>query len=201
MSVVLTHWSPPKAARAPANGSVTIRRRGTVSGRIIGLDGPVAGNVSFDDFARTEATALTRLAYLMTGDKGAAEDLVQEVLEKMYVKWRRIDTPRAYARKALSRRVTDRWRRIKARPPEVFSDQLPDSAVDDGATARAERDKVVTALATLPPRQRAVLVLRYYEDYSEKQIAETLGCAPGTVKAHAAKGTAALRDILGGTDE
>jgi RNA polymerase sigma-70 factor (sigma-E family) len=152
---------------------------------------------SFEEFVSTGSDRLLGLAVLLTGDRGHAEDLLQDVLERMYVKWRRIDDPHAYARTALARKVTDRWRSRARRPREVGLEDWHDHAVSDGAGARADRSRVVAALRQLPPRQRAVIVLRYFEDWSEEQIADQLDVSRGTVKSQASKGLANLRELMG----
>ncbi|MGI4894008.1 MAG: SigE family RNA polymerase sigma factor [Janthinobacterium lividum] len=151
---------------------------------------------SFEEFVRYSGDRLLRMALLLTGDRNTAEDLVQDVLERMYVNWRRVEDPQAYARTAMTRKVTDRWRLRGRRPKEVELAQWHAPTVADGAAARAERSGVVAALGRLPPRQRAVIVLRYFEDWSEEQIADHLDCSRGTVKSQASKGLATLRKHL-----
>ncbi|QBX54946.1 SigE family RNA polymerase sigma factor [Nocardioides seonyuensis] len=153
-----------------------------------------------DDFVAyvdARGATLLRIARLLTaGDRHAAEDLVQTTLEKAYVAWPRIkrhDTQDAYVRSIMTRSAIDRTRR-RQRRGEVLTDTVPESAhAPDGPE---ERDAVWSVLAALSARQRAVLVLRYYEDLSEAQIADALGCSPGTVKAHASRGVALMRELL-----
>ena len=142
----------------------------------------------FDAFAAGAWEPLRRTAYLMTGDVHAAEDLVQEVLTRVYVAWPRVDDPGAYARVAMSRHVMNRWRRAARRPREAALGPGHDTPLDDPASAVALRADLVAALAVLAPRQRAVVVLRYFEDWSEAQIAAELGIAVGTVKSQLHKG-------------
>jgi RNA polymerase sigma-70 factor (sigma-E family) len=156
---------------------------------------------SFEEFVSTGSDRLLGFALLLTGDRGHAEDLLQDVLERMYVRWRRIDDPHAYARTALARKVTDRWRARARRPREVVFEDHHDDPVADGAAERAERSRVVEALRNLPPRQRAVIVLRYFEDWSEEQIADQLDISRGTVKSQASKGLAALRQRMDESNE
>jgi RNA polymerase sigma-70 factor (sigma-E family) len=151
---------------------------------------------SFEEFVSSGSDRLLGFALLLTGDRGHAEDLLQDVLERMYVRWGRIDDPHAYARTALARKVTDRWRARARRPREVGFEPHHDEAVADGAADRAERSRVVEALRRLPPRQRAVIVLRYFEDWSEEQIADQLDVSRGTVKSQASKGLASLRALV-----
>ncbi|GAB3460994.1 SigE family RNA polymerase sigma factor [Kineococcus endophyticus] len=151
----------------------------------------------FEEFVSAGSDRLLRLALLLTGDRVLAEDLLQDVLERMYVGWRRIEDPHAYARTALARRVTDRWRQRGRRPREVELEDWHGEPVADGTAARAERSRVVEALRALPPRQRAVIVLRYFEDWSEEQIADQLDVSRGTVKSQASKGLRTLRTLVG----
>ncbi|TDW17837.1 SigE family RNA polymerase sigma factor [Kribbella kalugense] len=148
----------------------------------------------FDDFVRGSSTRLMRTAVLLVGDPAAAEDLVQEMYERIYVHWRRIHSaPDAYARKTLANLAANRWR-SKGRKPEVaLADH--DRPTPDGSEDHAVRDQLITALQELPPRQRAVIVLRYYEDLSEAQTAEALGCSLGTVKSQASRALDRLRLI------
>ena len=151
---------------------------------------------SFEEFVTSGSDRLLGFAVLLTGDRGAAEDLLQEVLERTYVSWRRIEDPHAYARTALVRRVTDRWRQRSRRPREVELAAWHERAEPDGAQQRADLARIVDVLRELPPRQRAVIVLRYFEDWSEEQIADQLDCSRGTVKSQASKGLARLRTLM-----
>jgi RNA polymerase sigma-70 factor (sigma-E family) len=136
----------------------------------------------FDEFVRDTSTRLLRTAVLLTGDRPAAEDLLQETYERVYVSWRRIHgVPESYARRTLANLVANRWR-SRSRKPEVPLADRHDVATTDGADGFALRDQLLAALQQLPPRQRAVIVLRYYEDLTEAQTAETLDCSVGTVK-------------------
>ncbi|TWD80322.1 RNA polymerase sigma-70 factor (sigma-E family) [Kribbella amoyensis] len=149
----------------------------------------------FDDFVRGSSTRLLRTAVLLTGDQQAAEDLVQEVYERMYVHWGRVTgAPEPYARKALTNLVANRWRR-KGRKPEVALGPGHDRPTGDRSDAFAVRDQLLSALQELPPRQRAVIVLRYYEDLTEAQTAEALGCSVGTVKSQTSRGLDRLRQL------
>lgn len=150
----------------------------------------------FDEFVTAQGTRLLRAAYLLTGEQGAAEDLLQDVLERVFVAWPRIEDPLAYTRSALARRAANRWRlRGRHRETDLLEEHEP--SVEDGSSSRALRDELLLALRQLPPRQRAVLVLRYYEDLSEHDTAETLGISRGTVKSQASRGLTRLRDVLG----
>ncbi|WP_432494681.1 SigE family RNA polymerase sigma factor [Kineococcus auxinigenes] len=156
---------------------------------------------SFEEFVAAGGGRLLRTALLLTGDRAAAEDLVQDVLERAYVRWRSIEDPHAYTRTAMTRAVTDRWRRVARRPREVELQDWHGRAVPDGAADRAVRADVVDRLRRLPPRQRAVIVLRYFEDWSEERIAEELDVSRGTVKSQASKGLARLRELMGADED
>ncbi|PUA82721.1 SigE family RNA polymerase sigma factor [Nocardioides currus] len=151
----------------------------------------------FVAFVDARSVALLRTARLLcAGDLHAAEDLVQTALEKAYVAWPRIkrrEAQEAYVRSIMTRSAIDRTRR-RQRRGEVVTDDVPETPVVHAGPE--ERDEVWALLASLSPRQRAVLVLRYYEDQSEAQIAEALGCSAGTVKAHASRGVALMRELL-----
>jgi RNA polymerase sigma-70 factor (sigma-E family) len=149
------------------------------------------------------------VAMLLTGHNRAdAEDLLQTVLERAFRRWRRIcrtGDPGPYVRQMLVNASIDRWRLLRHRPEQPFrSDEaMPSAAVPawpDQSTAIADRDLLWRALAQLPPRQRAVLVLRYYEDLTEAQTADLLGCTVGSVKTQASRALAKLRGIVGMAD-
>jgi RNA polymerase sigma-70 factor (sigma-E family) len=151
----------------------------------------------FAEFVQADATRLLRVAYLLTGNREAAEDLLQETLERVYVAWPRVDNPFAYTRRALARRSANRWR-DRARKPEAPLDLATEVHVAhaDGAEQRAQRDELVRALAKLGARQRAAVVLRYLEDLSEAETAAALGCSVGTVKSQTSRALARLRVVL-----
>lgn len=141
--------------------------------------------------------ALMATAVLLTGRRDAGEDLLQLALERVL---RRSDQlvgdPEGYLRRVMYNLATDRWRGI-ARRKEVFGVEV-DPPVEDHA-ARVELRQVIDgALASLPPRQRTVLVLRYFEQLSEAEVADVLGCSIGTVKSAASRGLQRLRDVVGG---
>ena len=149
----------------------------------------------FDSFVRARSRPLLQAAWLLTGDWQLAEDLLQTSLVKVYLSWGRIrrdGNAEAYARRVLvTTYVTGRRRRWRGELPTAT---LPDHAAPRDEYAGADlRDAVVAALHRLPRRQRAVVVLRYYCDLPEREVAEALGCSEGTVKSQAAKGLAALR--------
>jgi RNA polymerase sigma-70 factor (sigma-E family) len=153
----------------------------------------------FAEFVAARSSPLLRLACLLTGgDRLAAEDLLQDAFTETFIRWRRIREPAgrdAYVRRILVRSATRRWRK-RDRHMESSSDKVPEPSVDSQTDRIIDSHAVWTCLSRLPPRQRAVVVLRYYEDLSELQTAELLGCATGTVKSHAARGLRALhRDL------
>jgi RNA polymerase sigma-70 factor (sigma-E family) len=141
--------------------------------------------------------ALLRTAYLLTGHHQVAEDLVQVALVKVVPPWRRIaDHPEPYVRAVLARESVSRWRRRRWR--EVTSDTIPgrDQPGDPPADPADDRLALQQAIRALPPRQRAVVVLRYYEDLTERETAHVLGIAVGTVKSQTRDGLARLRTLL-----
>jgi len=154
--------------------------------------------MDFHEYVYARGPALMRLACLLTGDRLRAEDLVQEVLVSAYTKWHRIsaaDRPDVYVRRMLVNANISWWRRLTNR--EVTIDAVPDRRGDgDHEQVVADRDAMWRLVRALPPKQRAVLVLRYYEDLSEQQIADVLGCRPGTVKSQASAALATLRARL-----
>jgi RNA polymerase sigma-70 factor (sigma-E family) len=168
------------------------------------MEDPVSGRdtAAFAEFATGRARALHRAAYLMVGDDLLAQDLVQEALVKTYVAWPRLRDPRnaeAYCRKAITTTAIS-WFRRKGWQNERPTEYLPDRASHPSAgldTSVAEHDAVWQAVLTLPARQRAALVLRFYEDLTEAQTAAAMGCAVGTVKSQVSAGLAKLRTQLG----
>jgi RNA polymerase sigma-70 factor (sigma-E family) len=146
----------------------------------------------FDAFVANRWPRLLRVAYLLTGDWAGAEDLVQTALVKAWFVWRRIGgDPEPYVRRiVVTTFVSHRRRRWTG---EVPVGTVPDVMGADAAAGHADRDLLWRALLRLPAKQRAVLVLRYFEDLSEEQIAATLGVRAGTVKSQASKALARLR--------
>ena len=148
-------------------------------------------DAEYTAFVRAASSSLTRTAWLLTGDADLAAELVQEALVKTYLAWRRVrhGEATAYARRVLVNLNIDRWRRRPATPSEDLDRAVPSNAeevIDD-------RDEVVRMLATLPPQQRRVIVLRYYNDLSEADVADHLGISVGAVKSAASRGLATLR--------
>jgi RNA polymerase sigma-70 factor (sigma-E family) len=159
-------------------------------------EGDVAGTDDFADFYRATWPRLYRTAYAVAGDAAAAEDALQTAYAKAYASWRSVqaaDSPQAYVRRIVVNEVISAGRRPWRR--ERATEALPEHALPDATTAVDARDEVWRALLALPVRQRAVLVLRYYEDLSEAQIAVVLGCSRGTVKSHASAALARLRRL------
>jgi RNA polymerase sigma-70 factor (sigma-E family) len=152
--------------------------------------------VGFGEFVAARSPALLRAAWLLTGDETLAEDLVQTALARVWPRWDRIyrsDTSaEAYVRRVMVTTYTNWWRRKWwAEQPTA---RLPEPAAEADRYAESDdRSEVRQALAVLPPRQRAVIVLRYYEDLTEAQTADLLGCSVGTVKSQASKAMAKLR--------
>lgn len=151
----------------------------------------------FRGWAAARVGRLHRTAYLLCGDWHVAEDLVQEALARTAVHWRRIETtshPDAYVRRILLNAARQRWRR---RPDREHPIEAPaGQAVPDGAQDRAVRDELITALRRLPPRQRAAIVLRYFEQLSEAETAEALDCSVGTVKSQTSRALVTLRRAM-----
>ncbi len=152
---------------------------------------------SFESFVAARGTAYFRFAYLLCGDHHLAEDLVQEVLARMHGRWRKlasIDQPDAYVRKAILHQFLS-WRRRRS-SSELVAETLPETQRSSAGypERQAERDALWGQLATLPRQQRAVLVLRYYEDLDDPAIGSLLGCSPVTVRTHASRGLARLRE-------
>src|SRR5262245_34648171 len=144
---------------------------------------------TFAEFVRGRHGDLLRFAHVLCGDRYLAEDLVQDALERVGMAWARIerqDNPEAYVRRTITNRYLNRSRVMRR-------ERLTDSPPDPGtSTYEPPDDQLRRLLAGLPRRQRAVIVLRFYLDYSEQQIAETLGCSTGTVKSNASRAMAKL---------
>jgi len=147
------------------------------------------------DFVRARYPQLLRRAYLMTGNQLAAEDLVQEALARCCAAWRRhpITEPDAYVHRIMVNVLISRSRLRRFR--ESSTDTVPEIGTVDATSQHADRDAVWRALLATPPRQRAVLVLRFYEDMTESEIAACLSVTVGTVRSQTAKGLARLRQL------
>jgi RNA polymerase sigma-70 factor (sigma-E family) len=156
----------------------------------------VTGYVGFEDFVVARRAALLRTAYLLTGDHHDAEDLVQSALIKVVPKWTRIkDRPESYVRQVLARESVNRWRTRRWR--EVTTDVVPEAKHHDNT----DRLALLEELRNLSPRQRAVLVLRYFDDLTEADTAAALGISVGTAKSHARSALARLRDQRSGEEQ
>lgn len=154
--------------------------------------GTVTTRVDFDDFVAARSSRLLRTAYLLTHDHGLAEDLLQTALTKAWFAWSRIQgDPEPYVRRILVNTYASWWRR--KRHGERPTEQLPEDGYDDATTGAATGHDLWQAMARLPRRMRAVVVLRYFEDLTEAQAAQVLGCSVGTVKSQTSKALAKLR--------
>lgn len=154
-------------------------------------------NPVFPAFVRAHTRALGRTAYLLTGSDQAAEELVQDTLVALYPKWQRVqnaDVPLAYVRRTLTNRFLTQWRQTTSRV--VVSETVPDHRVEASDQEFVDRDEMWALLETLNLRQRTALVLRYYEGLSDVEIAEYLGCRPGTVRSLISRGLATLREVV-----
>jgi RNA polymerase sigma-70 factor (sigma-E family) len=151
---------------------------------------------AFEALVESRYRALTRSAYLLTGDWSLAEDLVQTALAKTWFRWgslRDVGAGEAYVRSVMVHVYTHWWRRRWR--GEVPTSELPESSGGDDYAALDERDRLRRALATLPRKQRAMIVLRFFEDMTESQVADVLGCSLGTVKSGSARALARLRQL------
>ncbi len=161
--------------------------------------------MTYEEFAATQLRPLLRYATMLTGDGHLAADLVQEVMVKVQLHWRKVaaaDIPALYVRRMVTNAHVD-WRRGSWWRRTVLSGSPADlrtvttaTATADHADQSADRDRVWTLLRTLPRQQRAALVLRFYEDLSDSDIAEVLDCATGTVRSHISRGLATLRSAI-----
>ncbi|MBM7516659.1 SigE family RNA polymerase sigma factor [Nocardioides nitrophenolicus] len=146
----------------------------------------------FEEFVRTSADGLVRTAYLLCGDAGHAEDLVQVTLLRTARRWRTARrNPRAYARRVLVNLTRDRWRNLARRPREAPLDADVPLLDEDG-----DHDALITAVRDLPHGQRAVVALRFLDGLSVEETAAALGCSTGTVKSQTHRALASLRRAL-----
>jgi RNA polymerase sigma-70 factor (sigma-E family) len=152
--------------------------------------------MTFEEFANAELDALLRFTTVLTNDRGLGEDLVQDVLIRAQVRWGhigRLDSPVGYVRRMIVNEFVS-WRRKWARIlPHPDLATLAELATPDHAEAHTERLALADRIATLPRKQRAVVVLRYLEDLPDDEIATVLGCTPSTVRSHAQRAMRALR--------
>ena len=156
--------------------------------------------MTYEEFADARLGALLRCAVMLTGDPHQAQDLVQETLVRVQLNWRRVartDAPERYVRRMLTNQFID-WRRGSWARRVLLRGEADESvpAPADHAQSAADRDQIRSWLSRLPRRQRAALVLRYYEDLPDAEIAEVLGCAVGTVRSSISRALATLRAEL-----
>lgn len=152
------------------------------------------GDAGFRDFVTARGPALLRAAFLLTGNRADAEDLVQAALVKTYLAWDRIEDHGAldgYVRRAMINTHISWWRRRKVE--EYPTDEIPDQAVADHAGHSDQREALRRAVDRLPRRMRAAVMLRFYEDMTEAEIADALGMSLGTVKSTVSRAVAKLR--------
>lgn len=169
-------------AEPPGGGGMTLSRE------------PAAREAEFTAYMQARQAALLRTAFLLTGDAHTAEDVVATALAKLYLAWDKVrdrESVDGYVRRIIANETTSLWRRPWRRR-EVAAEALPEAAradtYDEGRAAA-----VWSAVSSLPRRQRAVVVLRYYEELSEAEIADVLGISRGTVKSQASRALATLR--------
>lgn len=158
--------------------------------------------VEFEEFLRGQLPGLVRFAAVLTADTYLAQDLTQDALVRAHARWGRIgqlDRPDLYLRRMITNGFLSWRRRWSVRSIHLVADTglLDHTTAPDPAVRLAEQDEVVRLLATLPRRQRVVLVLRFYEGRSDEEIAEILGCAAGTVRSHVSRALAGLRERAG----
>jgi RNA polymerase sigma-70 factor (sigma-E family) len=157
----------------------------------------VDDDVVFEDFMAARWAPLFRTAYLITGDRHQAEELLQAALAKTYVGWDRIRDKKAadsYVRTTMLRTAASTWRK---RRREHLTDRVPEQSAADAAAGTDSRLALWTHILALPPRMRATLVLRFYEDLTEAQTAAELGCSVGSVKSQTSRALDRLRASLG----
>jgi len=157
------------------------------------------GEEEFRQFVQARWHSLVRTAFLLTGDQGRAEDLVQTVLVRVHRRWQHVShsgSPYAYTRAALANESASWWRRRRVAETLGEVPAHADRAHGDAYAAYDTRDEVARAVLALPPRMRAVVVLRYFDDLSEADTAEALGISTGSVKSQASRGLDRLRTVL-----
>lgn len=151
---------------------------------------------AFEEFIAESGDSLLRLATLLTSDVNLGEDVYQETLHRLAARWSRVDNPRAFSRRVMQNIVIDRARSERRKPspvPLIDAHDKGDPRAADSASAVELRQVLLGALRTLTPQQRAVVVLRYFDDRSEIEVAELLGVSTGTVKSTASRAMAQLR--------
>jgi RNA polymerase sigma-70 factor (sigma-E family) len=155
---------------------------------------------TYDEYVAARWTALYRTAYLLTANHADAEDLAQTTLVKAYLSWAKVTaaaSPDAYVRRILTNAFVS-----SRRPLRITRERLVDRTPEVDVPAAHDHDRLILwpHVTSLPPRQRAVIVLRYYEDLSEQQIADALGCSTGTVKSNASDALKSLRSRIAATE-
>lgn len=154
-----------------------------------------AAERQFREFVVERSVALMRLAYLLTGgDQHAAEDLLQSALTKTVTRWASVESPEAYVRQVMYRQQVNSWK-LKWKRHETHVALPPDGVRHDDTPALDLRVTVRDALTRITPKQRAVLVLRFFEDLPEKEVARLLGCSVGTVRSTTHRSLARLREL------
>ena len=152
----------------------------------------------FAELFRASWARLYRLAFAVSGDRAAAEDDLQNAFAKVYAQWGRVqraEHPQAYVRRIVLNEVLGGRRKGFLKRERPHAEVETSGSVASPEKAVVERDAIWAAVRALPPRQRAVVVLRYYEDLSEAEIADALGCSRGTVKSQASAALTALRRV------
>lgn len=160
---------------------------------------PSRDDADYVEFVASVQDGLRRTAYLMTGDWGLAADITQEAMVKLYLAWPRLERGpglASYARRAVVTLTIDHKRKRARRREVSLADTSADVAVPDGTAERAEHAALFEALRRIPDRQRACIVLRYFEELSIAETAEALRCSEGNVKSQTSHGIAALRREL-----
>jgi RNA polymerase sigma-70 factor (sigma-E family) len=165
----------------------------------VAVVGEQAGvDAGFDAWVASRSGALTRFAYLVTGNQHEAEEALQAALTSACAKWsrvRRADDPEAYVRRMVVNAHISWWRSFRRRETPT-DDVREERSSGDPADSTTEADRVWRLCATLPPRQRAAVVLRFYEDLSFRQIADVLDCTEATARSHIHRAMAALRKTI-----
>jgi RNA polymerase sigma-70 factor (sigma-E family) len=180
---------PGAAKRRPLVPTARAVDGNELADRAAGVDDP-----AFRDYVRLRSRSLLRTAYLLTGNVADAEDLVQSALAKTYLAWDRIEDRGAldgYVRRAIVNTHISWWRR--RRLEEYPTDEIPDRAVADHAVSSDLQESLRRAIDRLPQRMRAAVMLRYYDDMTEQEVAEVLGVSLGTVKSTVSRAVAKLR--------
>jgi RNA polymerase sigma-70 factor (sigma-E family) len=158
-----------------------------------------AGSLDFELFVTERAAALLRFAYVLTGDVSLAEDAVQDALTTACARWGRVsraDDPEAYVKRMVVNAHISWWRRFRRREAPVEEPTRTAAAAPDGAGSRAEAEAVWALCTALPDKQRAAVVLRFYEELSYAEIAELLHCAEATARSHVHRALAVLKTTL-----